>query len=448
MNSVDKRQMILEGNINKVLLTLAAPIMLSNLIQTIYNLTDTWFVGKADEIYVGAITLVWPVIFFVMALGLGIAAGGSTLISQYVGSENYKKAVKVSGQMITFSVIFSIVFGIIGYFIAPSLVKLFGAQDKIYYAASSFLRIILAGMPTMFLMFAYTSIKQGFGDTFKPMIIGGLSVGLNIILDPIFIFVLDLGIEGAAIATVLARGIFSVYAIYTLFKKNSEHPLHLKDLYINKSVLKDIVKIGLPSSIGQSTAALGFSVLNFFIISYGDSTITAFGIGNRINSLVLMPAMGIGNALIPIIGQNLGADNIKRAKLAIRQSAILSTVFLAVGGSLIFIFSENIVRQFANSDSIVKLATNYLHWISAAIPLMGFFQIFIGVFQGSGHTKSAMLITMGRLWLLRIPMIIIFKNFTNWGSSGVWYAMVLSNAFICMVGFIIYKTGKWEEKVI
>ncbi|MCT4663058.1 MAG: MATE family efflux transporter [Tissierellales bacterium] len=448
MNSSDKRQMILSGNMNKVLLTLAAPIMLNNLIQTIYNLTDTWFVGQIDEIYVGAITLVWPVIFFVMALGLGIAAGGSTLISQYIGSEDYDKATKISGQMIFFSIVFSIIFGILGYLLAPTLVSLFGAEDKIYHASTTFLKIILAGMPTMFLMFSYNSIRQGFGDTFKPMIIGGLSVGLNILLDPIFIFVFNLGIAGAAYATVLARGIFAIYAISTLFKSTSEHKLHINDLRPDRILLKEILRIGLPSSIGQSTAALGFSVLNFFIISYGDSTITAFGIGNRINSLVLMPAMGIGNALIPIIGQNLGADNLPRAKEAIKQSAILSTVFLVIGGCTIFLLSESIVRQFAESQHIVDLSTNYLHWISAGLPLMGFFQILIGVFQGSGHTKSAMIITMGRLWLVRIPLIILFKTFTAWESNGVWYAMVLSNAIICIVGFSIFKTGRWQKKII
>lgn len=448
MNTIQKRDLILNGNMNKVILTIAAPIMFNNLIQTVYNLTDTLFVSKIDDISVGAMTLVWPIIFFIMSLGLGISVGGSSIISQHVGADDYDSATDIAGQLITFSVIFSIILGCIGYLLAPSIVSILGATGDMYLAASTFLKIILLGMPTMFLMFAFNSIRQGFGDTMSPMIIGVLSVIFNIILDPIFIFVFDMGIAGAAYATVLARGVFAIIAIYRLFLPSNEHPIHISHLNLNIKLLKRILKIGLPSSIGQSTAALGFSVLNFFILTYGNDTITAFGIGNRVNSLILMPAMGVGNALIPIIGQNLGANNLERAKSAVKQSAILSTIFLSFGAVLMFNLSEYIISAFSSQENIVKLSVHYLHWISAALPLMGFFQILIGTFQGSGHTISAMFITMGRLWLLRIPLIIMFKNYSEFGSSGVWYAMVLSNGIICLIGFAIFKTGRWQQKII
>ncbi len=448
MEYSEKRDLILNGKMTKVIFTLSGPIMLNNLIQTIYNLTDTYFVSKLGDTQVAAVQFVWPVIFFMMSLGLGISIAGTSLISQYTGSDDTKNATKIAGQIISFSIIFSIILGIIGGMLAPKIVETMGGKGLLLENASSFLRIIFFGMPTMFIFFAFNSIKQGQGDTITPMKFGALSVGLNIALDPIFIFVLNLGVSGAAIATVLSRGIFCIYAVYTLFTKTDGIHLNKELLIINKDVLNKVIKIGLPSSIGQSTAAFGFTILNIFIYSFGESTMTAFAIGNRINSLVLMPAMGIGNALATIVGQNLGADNIKRAKNAVKTSAVLTTIFLLAGGSILFVFAEHLVDLFTDSPIVLSQGTYYMRLIGAAMPLMGFFQIFIGTFQGSGHTVSAMILMMGRLWGIRIPLIIIFKNHTNLGSNSVWYAMILSNAIICIVGFGIYLTGRWQKKVI
>lgn len=322
----------------KVILTLSLPIMFNNFVQTIYNLTDTYWVSKLGSTEVAAMTLVWPVIFLMMSLGIGVSIAGTALISQYIGSNNLDDATDVAGQIISFSFVFSLVLGIIGSLLSHSIVKAMGGEGQLLVNATDFLRIIFLGMPTMFVFFAFNSIKQGQGDTITPMKYSTASVVLNMILDPIFIFTFNLDIKGATIATVIARGIFAFYAVYALFTKTDGIHLSLKHLHINKTVLTKLIKIGLPSSIGQSTTAFGFAILNIFIISFGKSTMAAFGIGNRINSLILMPAMGIGSALATIIGQNLGANNIDRAKKAVKTSTILTTIFLVIGGSVLFTF--------------------------------------------------------------------------------------------------------------
>ncbi|KPU27159.1 multidrug transporter MatE [Caloranaerobacter sp. TR13] len=443
-----KRELILNGSMPKVILTLSLPIMFNNFVQTIYNLTDTFWVSKLGSTEVAAMTLVWPIIFLLMSLGIGVSIAGTALISQYVGSDNLNDATDVAGQIISFSFVFSLFLGIIGSLLSHNIVKAMGGEGQLLTNAADFLRIIFLGMPTMFIFFAFNSIKQGQGDTITPMKYSTASVALNMILDPIFIFVFNMGIKGAAIATVIARGIFAFYAVYALFTKTDGIHLNIKHLHINKVVLTKLIKIGLPSSIGQSTTAFGFAILNVFIISFGNSTMAAFGIGNRINSLVLMPAMGIGSALATIIGQNLGANNIDRAKKAVKTSTILTTIFLVVGGSVLFTFAEKIIDLFTNDPEVLSQGTYYLKLISASLPFMGFFQIFIGTFQGSGHTISAMILMMGRLWGLRIPLIVLFKKFTALGTNSVWFAMVLSNAIICLVGLVIYMTGKWQKKVI
>ena len=443
----NKRKFILNENMSKVILTLAAPIMLNNAIQSVYNLTDTYFVSQLGATQMAAMTLVWPVIFFFLALGMGINIAGNSLISQHIGDNNQKEATRVAGEVLSTALISSLIIGIIGYFAAPYVIQLMGGSGELLEDATGYLRIMLAGMPTLFAFFAFTGIKQGQGDMVTPMKFTAMSVFMNIVLDPIFIFTLGLGVPGAAYATVLSRGLFTSYAIYTLFFHGKGIQLKAKDLVLSSKV-KTLIQVGLPSSIGQSTAAFGFIFLNIFIISFGENTLAAFGIGNRINSMILMPGMGIGKALTTVIGQNLGADQIKRARQAVKTSVILATTILLGGGLIFFQFIPTVVGFFTSNAEVHGQATYFLQLITLSLPLMGFFQIFVGTFQGSGHTVYAMILMMGRLWALRLPMIVLFREYTLWGSSGVWYAMVLSNLITCIVGSIIYFHRKWERKVI
>lgn len=444
-----KRNMILNGNMAYVILTLATPIMINNFIQTVYNLADTYWVSRIGDTQVAAITLVWPVIFLMISIGMGVSIAGTAIISQYIGAGSLKKAEVVAGQVISISFLISTCIGLLGAVFATSIVSAIGGTGDLLSEAVGYLQVIFIGLPAMFLFFSFTAIKQGQGDTVTPMKYGAVSLLMNIILDPVFIFAFNLGIRGAAIATVLSRGVFALYAIYKL-SATSDGSIRISKRLL-KPNLKDsktLLLIALPSSLGQATEAFGFTILTMFVLSFGESTVAAFGITNRINSLVLMPAMGIGNALATIVGQNLGADNIERSKQAVRTSALLSTGFLVTGGILILLSADSIIGLFTKSGDVLTQGTYFLKLITLGLPLMGFYQIFIGTFQGSGHTVMAMVVMASRLWLFRIPLVIILKSITELGEKSIWFAMILSNILICLVAFVIYLTGRWQKKVI
>ncbi|MBN2793816.1 MAG: MATE family efflux transporter [Clostridia bacterium] len=449
MMSKDRSEMILRGNIAKAILTLALPIMASNLIQTFYNLTDTFFVSKLGTAQMAAMQITFPLIFLLISLGAGLSIGGIALISQYIGANDRRDARKIAGQLLTASMIASVAVAIVGYFSAESVLKLMNAEGDLLKYATSFLRIMFLGTPTMFITFAFNGIKQGEGNTFLPMVISSLSVFLNIALDPLFIFVFDMGIAGAAIATVLSRGVFNIVALYLLFsKKHNTLKLQFKDLKINKHYLEQIISVGMPAAFGQATTAMGFAVMNSFIISYGQSIVAAFAIGNRISSLIFMPAMGIAGALSTIIGQNIGAGNIKRANKAFLTSVGLASIIMSIGAIVMYFFTDQLVGLFTDDAYIISEGSYYLKMILITIPLFGFFNCINGLFQGSGHTISAMFINMGRLWLLRIPMILLLDYFNMHNSKYIWYAMILSNIIIVFVGLGLYLTGRWKQPVI
>jgi putative MATE family efflux protein len=451
MDFIHKRELILNGNIKKALITLAIPIMLNNLIQTLYSLADMFWVSKIGSVELAATGFVWPILYLIISVGMGVTLAGTSLISQYVGSNDKKNATLIACQIFSVTMILAIILAIIGYFATPLIVKFMGANEALYINSCKYLSIMFLDIPALFIFLIFGAIRQAEGDTVSPMILNILAAITNVILDPIFILKFNLGIGGAAFATVLSKVIFVPFVLYILFTNNNRISLSFNKMKLKKKVVLRILKVGIPTCVGQSASSLGFIILNTFIVSYGNATMAAFNIGNNINSIVMMPALGIGNALASIIGQNLGAGKIDRAKIAFKTSMYMSIIILAIGGSILFLFAGNVVKIFVpNSKDITVLTEGsyYLKIISATLPFMGIFQVLVGTFQGSGHTIYSMFMEMGRLWFLRLPMILLFKNFTDLGSPAVWYSMVLSNGLICIIGMIMYSSGKWQKNLI
>ena len=445
-----KRDLILNGDMRKVLIKLALPIMLNNLIQTVYNITDTYFVSGLGDTEVAATGFVWNLVFLVISLGLGLSVAGRSMISQYVGAHDEEKARQAEGQLFSFMSGIGLGLSLIFYFLAPYILKLMGADGELYTYSLTYMRIIMLGMPFSYLYFAFNSIKNARGDMVTPMIISAVSVVINIILDPICIFDWGFGwgVAGAAIATTFSRSLIAISVILLVAFGKLGIKIAWKDLIFHKETIKKILSIGLPASFGQATAAIGFTIMTVLVKSFGENTLTAFVIGSRVNGVVLMPLMGIGWALTTVAGQNLGADKIDRVKSGFKWSIIYSMLFSLVGGVAMAVFAKGIISIFTDNAVVIEQGTFFLYMITLSLPLMGIFQSLIGVYQGTGHTKFSSVMMIGRLWVLRIPMILLMKNFTGLAEKSVWYAIIFSNIIICTFGLIGYFHGFWKKKTV
>lgn len=451
MKAEEKRTFILKDNLYKVITVLAIPIMINNLIQTLYNLADAFYVGQIGYVEFAATSFVWPVNFLFISLGIGISIAGTSILSQLIGASRYEEANKYASQLIVISLITSIAFAIIGFCLSGPIVRAMGATGDLARYGSIYLRITFLDTPFMFLYFNINSIMNSQGNTVVPTILSAISAVLNVILDPLFIFTLGMGVAGAAWATLISKAVLVVAGIFIVIKYSTLIKPRFRGFKFDGEIIKRLVKIALPSSIGQSGAALGFMVLNAFIVSYGTATLAAFGMVNRIISLIQQPAMGFGAALTAIVGQNLGNNQMARVKEAFKKSMILSLYISVAGCIILLLFDKEIVNLFikAKEDKeVISQGITYLQYISYSMPLMGIFSILQGVFQGSGHTKYSMAMEVGRLWFVRLPMILLFKYLTDVGSKGIWFSMSFSNLVICIFGYMIYRSGKWERKVI
>ncbi|MEW8955234.1 MATE family efflux transporter [Clostridium sp.] len=451
MDGQSKKKFILEGDMYKVIITLAIPIMVNNLIQTLYNLADGVWVSKLGSTEFAATSFVWPVNFLFISLGIGISIAGTAILSQFIGAGEYKEANKYASQLIVLSLCCSLIFAVVGYLITPLAVRAMGATGDLAKYSITYLRITFLDTPFVFLFFNFNSLMNSQGNTLTPTILSGISAILNVVLDPIFIFTFNMGIAGAAIATLLSKALLGVVIVYLIKNSSTMIKPTFRGFRFDKNIVKEILKVAIPSSVGQSGSALGFIVLNSFIASYGTATIAAFGMVNRITSLIMQPAMGVGAALTTIVGQNLGFNQLERVKEGFLKALKFTVVFSVIGCVFLIWYNEGIINFFMQSKDdkeVISQGITYLNFITFSMPLMGVFSVLQGIFQGSGHTKYSMAMEIGRLWFVRLPMILIFKYFTSIGEVGIWFSMSVSNLIVCIYGLWIYKKGHWKNKVI
>lgn len=451
MKTQNKKDMILNGNMYKTLILLSIPIMINNLIQTLYNLADGIWVSKLGSVQFAATSFVWPVNFLFISIGFGLSIAGTSILAQLLGGDKYEDANEYAEQIIVLSMITSVIFAIIGYIVSPFVIGLMGARGDLAKYSNIYLRITFLDMPFMFLFFNFNSIMTAQGNTLTPTILSGISAVLNVILDPIFIFTFNMGIGGAAIATLLSRVFLALAGVVVLYRSNTIIRPSFKNFKFDKARIEKIINVALPSSVGQSGSALGFMVLNGFIASYGTSTMAAYGMVNRITSLVMQPASGIGAALTSIVGQNIGANQMDRVKEAFRKALIFTVILGSIGCIFMLWKDKGIINFFMRSKDdmeVINQGIEYLRYSALFTPLMGIFSVLQGLFQGSGHTKYSMSMEIGRLWFVRLPMILIFKHFTDIGPTGIWISMSVSNLIVCIYGYLIYRKDTWQQKVV
>ncbi len=447
-----KQPQLTEGPILRTLFRLAWPIMLSNFAQTLYNLIDALWLGRLGKEALAAPTLAWPIISLMISIGAGLGVAGTALVAQYTGAKAHGEAEHAAGQAFLFLLAAGVLLGLGGFLATGPILRLMGPEPEVFLLAKGYMQIIFASLPTMFLFFAFNALLQGWGDTMTPMKLSFASVGLNILLDPLLIF--GFGpfprweVAGAAAATALSRGLLAGYAAWLLFSGRVGIQLRLRALVPELRMLLKLVRIGLPASVGQSGTALGFSVLMGIVARFGTATIGAFGIGQRVIGLAMMPAIGLGQATTTMVGQNLGGEEPQRAETTAWAGLGAIFAILAAAGILAFALRHEFVRAFIADPEVIAHGAELFQIVALTLPFVGALQVIIGAYQGAGKTMYSMFFSLFRLWGLRIPLAYWLGEGLGWGSRGIWWAMNLSNLGAALLAFGFFLTGNWKERLI
>jgi putative MATE family efflux protein len=437
------------GSVRSKLMILAWPVMLSHLLQTLYNLADAFWLGKLGRQALVAPTITMHVVFVGFALAMGLGAAGTTLVSQYKGAGKEEMASRVGGQLLTLLTGIGIVLGITGFLLTPQLLRLLQTPPDAWQMTYDYMRWIFAGIPLLFAFMVYQGVSTGLGDTVGPMQVNLISVILNVIIDPILIFGLGpfpaMGVVGAAIATVFCRAIASFIGVLRLFKGKNGFRISASDMKLDLPTVRKILKIGMPVGMGQMGTSLGFTVMIGIVNSFGSAVTAAFGVGNRIIHMAMVPAMGLSQANATAVGQNLGAGNVDRAEKSVRSSLlIIGTILLPITVAMFF-FGGDIARAFVNDPSVIALGRTMFRVTTPSVFVFGFLLVILGSFQGSGHTMPVMVLNMTRLWVLRIPGAYFLAYTVGMGTMGIWWAMFLSNTVTALIGWFWFRSGSWKK---
>lgn len=433
-----------DKNILKGLFILALPIMFNNIVKALHDVVDMLVVGRMDapeEIIsdqIAAIGFVGPVIQIFNALALGVMIAGSAIMSQYIGAKKKDTAQKVSGQLLIICILIGVVFNALLFILSPAILKMMNAEANLYEYSLTYLRIRSFEMTGLFIFFTYQATRQSLGDTIMPVVWNVLSIILNIVLTYVFVLYFKMDLKGAAYATVIANMILVPICIIHMCK-SKELKLTKESLIPDKRQIMQIFRLAWPSAISQAFTSLGFAILNSVIADYDASILSAIAIGNRINSMLLFPAMGVGSVLATFVGQNIGAGNIKRAKKSVNMAMLLSLIIGVVGGFGLLPFRPQLSSIFLDVQSDIDLCVKYLFYLLVGLPLMSIFQCFNGCFQGAGRTNFSLALSTARLWVMRVPVVLLMLYVFDVGVQALWLCMVISNFGAGILGTILYQ---------
>jgi putative MATE family efflux protein len=438
------------GDVGRPLFYLSVPIVVTNLLQTAYNLADTFWIGQYSTNALAAISFAFPMVFLIISLGMGLAVAGSILVAQHTGAGEPAEAEYAAAQTVGFAAVASVVLGAVAYALVGDVLAFLGASPDVLPLATAYMEIISLGIFFMFGFFVFISLMRGYGDTITPMLVMLGSVALNVALDPFLIFGWWLfprwGIEGAAVATVLSRGLALAVGLWIMLSGRRGVRIRPRDVVPDLAYGRRLVRIGVPASVEGTGQAVAVNLLMFIVGTFSTPVVAAFGIGVRVFSVIFLPAIAVSRGVETMVGQNIGAGEPDRAALTARVAARTTFVVLAVAGVVTFALAEPIVGLFTTDRAVVEVGATFLRYVAPSFGFIGIMRSYNGGFRGAGRTLTAAVVAVSMLGLIRLPIAWVASG--SMGPPGIWLSFVVSNVVGAVVAYAWFKRGGWRSAAV
>ena len=434
------------NNPKKGLWNLALPVMAGMGIQTLYTVVDMIFIGRLGGDAIASVAFNMPLFFFVLGLTMGLGSGVTSSIARFIGSKDKVNADNSAEHALLMAFVIAATLTILGLAYGKEILISIGATENVVDTSWSYLRIICYGLPFMVFSAFFRSILVGEGDTKFPMAIAALGTFLNIILDPIFIFVLELGVAGAAWATALSHLIVFLIFVYMLFvKKHSYIRFKLKDFSFSTYILNDIIKVGLPASMSMVIMSIGQLVFNRILVHFSTDAVAAYQIGNRIDMFIFLPILSISYSLTTLVGMFFGARSMGQIKQVIIYGLRSSFIIAVIISTLVYIFASELVTAFTNDKYIQDTAITFLRLMAMVYPFVAIALPSSRILQGFGLGMPMLVITLIRVLLVSSPLAAYFVFVLDKPVEWIWYAMMISAgiAFIVAVSWLTWAIKKF-----
>ena len=444
-----KEQEFTTGSIRRAVFMLSIPMIMEMLMESIFALVDIMYVSKVSVNAVATIGLTESVITLVYAVAIGLSMAATAIVARRVGEKDLKGASNAAVQVIFLGVFVAAIISVIGIIYPKEILELMGGEPDLITEGYGYTQVLMGGNITIMLLFLINAIFRGAGNASVAMWTLVLSNGLNIILDPVFIFgfgaIPAFGVEGAAIATTIGRGTAVLFQLGILFFGHSKIKINIKDLVIQVNVMLNLIKVSL-GGIGQFLIGTSSWVFLMRIMSeFGSEVLAGYTIAIRVMMFTLMPAWGMSNAAATLVGQNLGAKKPDRAEQSVWKTGKYSAIFMGFVSIFYLVFAPQIIVLFNTTPNVIKYGSLCLRVIAAGYIFYGYGMVVINAFNGAGDTKTPTYINFVCFWLLQLPFAYLMAITLDFGPSGVFWAITLAEIIIAIVAIIWFKKGNWKR---
>ena len=434
-----------EGKVWKVIVRFALPLLVGNLLQQFYNITDSIIVGQfLGKEALAAVSASFFIYYFIISLVIGVGSGTTVVISQLFGAKQYQKVQLAFSSFFIFMLVGGIILSIAGIIFAEPVFRLTNTPEEVIPQAVAYFRIYIGGTFLFVTFNSIISILRGVGESVRPMLFILITTVLNIAFDLLFILVFKWGIEGAARATVVSQGIGMCIALAYV---NNTHPLlsiKKQDMLFDWKLFKESLKIGLPTSVQQCAIALGLIALLGIVNSFGTNTLTAYGAAGKIDTIITQAILTLSGALAAFCGQNIGAGRLDRVKKGVQFTMYTNIALGLLTFAAVYLFGIEMMRIFTKDIDVVAIGKEYLLIIGGFFIVHGALNVYNGALRGAGDTLFPMITSLVCLWLIRIPLAYYLSSWL--GRNGIWWAIGISITIGLIVTFVYYKMGFWKRR--
>ncbi len=445
------RQDLTQGSVGKQLIKFSIPFLLSNLLQAFYSVADMIIVGRLCGTHgITGVNIGSQINILVTGAAFGLAVGGTVLIAQYGGAKKFDEQKKTVGTLFTSYMILAVICTVVMLLLGDTLLRLLNTPEVAYTEAYNYYMICMSGLVFMFAYNVISAILRGMGDSKRPLYFVLIATIVNIVFDIILVGPFKMGAAGAAYATVGAQALSVVLSLIYLAKNNFFNGFKKSDFKIDGGKMKMLLKLGLPSSVQQVVVSFSFLTLTALVNSLPNADIASAcqGIGGKVNSFAILPALAMSSAVSSMAGQNIGAGDTKRAKKTMLTGMGIAFAISMVVFVIVQLFPQQIISLFDTNEEVIKVGADYMRFIALDYIFVPFVFCMNGLAIGAGYTNFALFNACFSSILVRVPFAYLIVNLTDLGFNGIGLATGLASAASIIVGAIYVASGKWKNPKI
>ena len=441
------------GPILPALVILAIPMILEMSMEALFAIVDTFFVSRLGASSIAVVGLTESILALIYAVGIGLSIGATATVARRVGEKDLDGAAKTATHAVYLGLLVAVVMGAAGVIFAPTILGLLRAEPEVIALGTPFMRIMLGSNVVIVFLFLLNGIFRGAGDAaiaFRVLLIAN---GLNIIFCPMFIFGIgpfrELGVTGAAVATVCGRGAGVIFAAWALFvRKNGRLHVGREHWKFDPKLLASLVRLSSTAVLQFLIATASWSGLVTILAGFGTAALAGYQIGLRVILFVLLPAVGLANAAATLVGQNLGAGQPDRAERSVWLAGAINAVLLGFAGLFFVIFPDLVIGIFTHDPEVAAIGRSCLRIVGYGYAFYGLGMVMETSFNGAGDTWTPTYLNFLIFWLFEVPLAYVLANHLNWGPQGVFWAITLAFSLLAVSAALLFKRGKWKLKTV